>query len=60
MLDRTFDIAVRSGLHCAPHAHRTLGSFPAGTVRISPGWFNTREEIALFCDAVVECIRSAA
>ena len=58
MLDRTFDIAVRSGLHCAPLAHRTLGSFPDGTVRVSPGWFNTDAEIAAFCDAVIDCIRS--
>jgi cysteine desulfurase/selenocysteine lyase len=54
-LDQRFDIAVRAGLHCAPRAHRTLGSFPAGTVRMSPGWFTTREEITLFCDAVVQC-----
>lgn len=58
-LDQRFDIAVRAGLHCAPQAHRTLGTFPAGTVRVSPGWFNTRDEIAIFCDAVVECSRSA-
>jgi selenocysteine lyase/cysteine desulfurase len=57
MLDRDSDIAVRAGLHCAPQAHRTLGSFPGGTLRISPGWFNTREEIAIFCDAVIECAR---
>lgn len=60
MLDSTFDIAVRAGLHCAPQAHRTLGSFPGGTLRISPGWFTTSEEIAIFCDAVVECSRSVA
>lgn len=59
MLDRDFDIAVRAGLHCAPQAHRTLGTFPGGTLRISPGWFTTSEEIAIFCDAVVECGRSA-
>lgn len=57
MLDRHFDIAVRAGLHCAPLAHRTLGTFPAGTVRVSPGWFNTADEIAIFCHAVVECIQ---
>ena len=56
-LDQRFDIAVRAGLHCAPRAHRTLGSFPAGTVRMSPGWFTTREEIAIFCDAVVACVK---
>jgi len=55
-LDRRFDIAVRAGLHCAPRAHRTLGTFPGGTVRMSPGWFTTREEIALFADAVVQCL----
>ncbi|HEY4745261.1 MAG TPA: aminotransferase class V-fold PLP-dependent enzyme, partial [Desulfuromonadaceae bacterium] len=60
MLDHTFDIAVRAGLHCAPQAHRTLGSFPGGTLRISPGWSTTSEEIAIFCAAVVECSRSAA
>jgi selenocysteine lyase/cysteine desulfurase len=60
MLDQDFDIAVRSGLHCAPQAHRTLGTFPGGTVRISPGWFNTSEEIDIFCNAVVECIRRSA
>ena len=55
-LDHGFDIALRSGLHCAPLAHRTLGTFPGGTVRLSPGWFTTREEIAFFSDAVVQCI----
>lgn len=34
------DIAVRTGLHCAPNAHRFLGTFPAGTVRFSVGYFN--------------------
>jgi cysteine desulfurase/selenocysteine lyase len=55
MLDQRFDIAVRAGLHCAPQAHRTMGTFPGGTLRISPGYFTTSEEIAIFCDAVVEC-----
>ncbi|OGR28632.1 MAG: cysteine desulfurase [Desulfuromonadales bacterium GWD2_54_10] len=59
MLDQHFDIAVRAGLHCAPYAHRTLGTFPGGTLRISPGWFTTSEEIAIFCNAVVECTRSS-
>jgi selenocysteine lyase/cysteine desulfurase len=57
MLDQRFDIAVRAGLHCAPRAHRTLGTFPDGTVRMSPGWFTTREDIAIFCDAVVACLK---
>ena len=55
-LDYGFDIAVRAGLHCAPLAHRTVGTVPGGTVRVSPGWFTTSEEIAFFSDAVVQCI----
>lgn len=35
------NIAVRTGLHCAPYAHKFLGTFPAGTVRFSVGYFNT-------------------
>lgn len=57
-LDRNFDIAVRAGLHCAPQAHRTLGTYPSGTVRVSPGWFTTHDEIAIFCNAVVECLKT--
>ncbi len=45
ILDNTFNIAVRSGMHCAPHIHRRVGTFPEGMVRISPGYFNTMEEI---------------
>ncbi len=45
ILDQSFDIAVRPGLHCAPFAHQMMGTFSDGTVRISPGYFNTEEEI---------------
>ncbi|GAB63194.1 MAG: aminotransferase class V-fold PLP-dependent enzyme [Candidatus Jettenia sp.] len=45
ILDQSFDIAVRPGLHCAPFAHQMMGTFPNGTVRISPGCFTTEEEI---------------
>lgn len=52
-LDQVFDIATRSGLHCAPDAHGTIGTLEAGgTVRISPGYFTTEEEI----DACLEAI----
>ena len=54
ILDRDFDIAVRVGLHCAPLAHRTIGTFPEGTVRVSPGFFNTFEDIDLFLAAMNE------
>ncbi|MCR4344345.1 MAG: aminotransferase class V-fold PLP-dependent enzyme, partial [Candidatus Scalindua sp.] len=45
ILDNNFNIAVRSGMHCAPYIHRAIGTFPEGMVRISPGYFNTMEEI---------------
>jgi cysteine desulfurase/selenocysteine lyase len=44
-LDSSFGIAVRSGLHCAPLAHRTLGTFPRGTVRLSAGHFTTDHDV---------------
>lgn len=46
ILDREFGIMVRAGLHCAPAAHRAIGSFPAGTVRFSFGYFNTESDVA--------------
>jgi cysteine desulfurase family protein len=55
-LDRDFDICVRAGLHCAPDAHRSIGTFPGGTVRFSPGPFTTEEEI----DAAIEAVREIA
>ena len=52
ILDQAFDIKVRAGLQCAPVAHKTLGTFPSGTVRISPGYLNVAEEIELTVKAV--------
>ncbi len=52
ILDQAFDIKVRTGLHCAPAAHKTLGTFPKGTIRLSPGYFNTIEEIDLTLEAI--------
>ena len=45
VLDQSFDIAVRPGLHCAPFAHQVMGTFPDSTVRISTGYFNTEKDI---------------
>jgi cysteine desulfurase family protein len=45
LLDRDHGILCRVGLHCAPDAHRTIGTFPHGTVRVSPGYFTTVAEI---------------
>ncbi len=44
-LEREYGVLTRCGLHCAPSAHKTLGTFPRGTVRLSPGWATTVEEI---------------
>jgi len=51
-LDKRYGIAVRSGLHCAPHAHRTIGTWPAGTLRVSPGWFSTMQEMDCLYEAL--------
>jgi cysteine desulfurase/selenocysteine lyase len=53
-LNDEYDIAVRVGLHCAPAAHRTMGTFPSGTIRVSLGYFNTREEIDALVSALSE------
>jgi cysteine desulfurase / selenocysteine lyase len=52
ILDQAFDIKVRAGLQCAPVAHKTLGTFPSGTVRLSPGYLNLAEEMELTVKAV--------
>jgi selenocysteine lyase/cysteine desulfurase len=57
ILDEAFDIAVRTGLHCAPLAHKTLGTYPEGTVRISPGCFTSSEDIRQLIDALQIIIR---
>ncbi len=54
VLDENFNIAVRSGLHCAPGAHRCLGTFPEGTVRISCGPFNTLSQAEVLVRALRE------
>ncbi len=54
ILDTSFDIAIRPGMHCAPYIHRALGTFPEGAVRVSPGPFNTMEEIDQLAAALRE------
>ena len=51
-LAKDFGIATRCGLHCAPAAHHTLGSFPQGAVRFSIGASNTEAEVDLALDAL--------
>ena len=52
ILEQSFGIIVRAGLHCAPLIHTSLGSHPMGTVRISPSHFNTIEEIHYLIESV--------
>jgi cysteine desulfurase family protein len=51
-LDEEYGILSRVGLHCAPAAHRTLGTFPGGTVRLAPGVFSTLTEMEFAVAAV--------
>ena len=57
ILDNVYNILVRAGLHCAPEAHKTIGTFPEGCIRISMGYFNTTEEIDLVYEAIKGIIR---
>lgn len=54
LLDTEFGILVRVGLHCAPWAHRTVGTFPEGTVRVSLGYSHTDEEVDRIVEAVAK------
>jgi len=47
------------GLHCAPAAHKTIGTFPVGTVRFGLGVFNTLEEVDIAVSAADELAREA-
>lgn len=53
-LEKEFGILCRPGLHCAPAAHHTLGTFPEGTIRFGLGAFNTEEEIETALQAVFQ------
>ena len=55
-LDKKYGIMTRVGLHCAPSAHQTLGTYPTGTVRFSFGYFNTEEEVLFAVKALEEIL----
>jgi cysteine desulfurase family protein len=58
-LDEEYSILCRVGLHCAPAAHKTLGTFPVGTVRFGLGAFNTLEEVETALEAVRQLAQEA-
>ncbi len=56
ILDSEYGIMTRAGLHCSPLAHKAAGTFPYGTLRFSPGYFNTQEEIDIVINALKQII----
>lgn len=54
LLDSEHDIATRSGIHCSPLAHQTLGTLEQGAVRFSLGYFNTKEDIDKAIQALIK------
>lgn len=56
-LSEEYGIMTRIGLHCAPAVHRTIGTFPQGTIRLSPGIFTTKKEILSTIKAIREIAR---
>ncbi len=58
-LDEEYNIMSRVGLHCAPAAHKTIGTFPTGTIRFSLSWFNTFQEVEHTILAVKNIARRA-
>ncbi len=53
LLDRRYGIATRAGLHCAPTAHKTIGTLETGTLRVSFSYLNTEADV----DYLLECLR---
>lgn len=58
ILDKEFGIMTRVGLHCAPSAHKTLNTFPKGTVRFSPGYFTSFEDIDYTIDSIYKLTKT--
>lgn len=58
ILDKNYGVACRAGLHCAPDAHRTLGTFDLKLVRFSFSYFNTSEEIDSVLGSLEEIVRN--
>ena len=60
LLDERYGVLCRVGLHCAPRAHATAGTFPHGSIRFSPGVFTTPDEVNTAADAVRRLAEEAA
>ena len=58
-LDAEYGVMTRVGLHCAPSAHKTLGTYPTGTIRFSFGWWNTEGQVDAALKALEVVCRGA-
>lgn len=59
ILDEKYSIMTRPGLHCSPATHKSIGTFPEGTIRASIGIYNTKEHIERMIQAVGEIAQHA-
>ena len=60
LFDDEFGIQTRIGLHCAPAAHKTIGTYPDGTIRFAPGIFMTDDDVRYALDAAAQLARRSA
>ncbi|MGM0688609.1 MAG: aminotransferase class V-fold PLP-dependent enzyme [Bacillota bacterium] len=60
ILENSYGILCRTGLHCAPLAHKAIGTFPEGTVRISPGFFTDLKDIEYLISALKDIVLLSA
>lgn len=56
LLDSEYGIMTRCGLHCSPDSHKTMGTYPSGTVRFSFGPFLTEEDVLYAADAILAVV----
>ena len=56
LLDAEYGIMTRCGLHCAPLAHQTLGTYPHGTVRFAFGYWTKEEDIIYAAESIREIL----
>jgi cysteine desulfurase family protein len=57
ILEKSFGIIVRAGLHCAPLIHKALGSYPRGSIRVSPSYFTDFHDIDYFIHTIKEIVK---
>lgn len=57
ILDSEYNIITRTGLHCAPLAHKTIGTYPSGTLRLSFGYFNDEKDVDYILKSIDEIVK---